>query len=75
MPARTSVTKTSPVGEECIPILRSGRDCSSPSIPRSRTNDRTLRRSGGVPSSSLQMNTMMSAYGPLVMKVFAPLRM
>ena len=43
-------------------------------MPRSSTNDSTLRSVGRcLPSSSLQMNTIVSAYGPLVMNVFEPL--
>ena len=42
-------------------------------MPESRMNDRILRSSGGLPSSSLQMKTIVSAYGPLVMNVFEPL--
>ena len=72
-PARTSVRNSSPVGDECIPILRNGFDCSRPGMPESRTNDRILRSAGGLPSSSLQMKTMVSAYGPFVMNVFEPL--
>ena len=71
-PTRTSLRNSSPVGDECIPILRSGFDCSRPGIPRSSTNVRILRSAGGLPSSSLQMKTIVSAYGPLVMKVFEP---
>ena len=56
-----------------MPILRSGLDCSRPGMPWSSTNDRILRSAGGLPSSSLQMNTIVSAYGPLVMNVFDPL--
>ena len=63
-----------PVGDECSPILRSGFDCSSPGMPLSSTNCTTLRSSGGLPSSSLQMNTIVSAYGPFVMNVFEPFR-
>ena len=44
--------------------------CSKPGIPLSSTNDRILRSAGGFPSSSLQMKTVVSAYGPLVMNVF-----
>ena len=73
LPTRTSVRNSSPVGDECMPILRSGFDCSRPGMPLSSTNDRILRSSGGLPSSSLQMNTIVSAYGPLVMNVFEPL--
>ena len=62
-----------PVGDECSPILRSGFDCSRPGIPLSSTNCTTLRSAGALPSSSLQMNTIVSAYGPLVMKVLEPL--
>ncbi len=59
-----------------MPILRNGLDCSNPGMPRSSTNDSTLRCSRGVvPSSSLQMNTVVSAYGPLVMNVFEPFKM
>src|SRR5215211_4374666 len=74
IPTRTSVRNSWPVGDECIPIFRSGFDCSRPGMPRSRTKLSTLRSAGGLPSSSLQMKTMVSAYGPLVMKVFDPLR-
>ena len=42
-------------------------------MPVSSTKDRILRSAGGLPSSSLQMNTIVSAYGPLVMNVFEPL--
>ena len=62
-----------PVGDECRPILRSGFDCSRPGMPLSSTNCTTLRSAGALPSSSLQMNTIVSAYGPLVMNVFEPL--
>jgi hypothetical protein len=55
-----------------MPILRMGFDCVSPAIPRSRTKLSTLRCFGSAPSSSLQMKTMVSAYGPLVMKVLLP---
>ncbi len=58
-----------------MPILRNGFDCSKPGMPRSRTNDSTLRSSGAEPSSSLQMNTVVSAKGPFVMKVFEPFKM
>ena len=58
-----------------MPILRNGGDCSRPGMPRSRTNETILRSSAGLPSSSLQMNTMVSAYGPLVMNVLEPFRM
>ena len=34
-------------------------------MPLSSTNERILRSSGGLPSSSLQMNTIVSAYGPV----------
>ena len=61
-----------PVGDECRPILRNGFDCSRPGMPVSSTNCTTLRSAGGLPSSSLQMNTIVSAYGPFVMKVFEP---
>ncbi len=62
-PTRTSERNSSPVGELCIPILRSGFDCSSPGIPLSSTKLRILRWSAGTsaPSSSLQMNTIVSA--------------
>ena len=45
--------------------------------PACRGRERTTppcARSGGLPSSSLQMNTIVSAYGPLVMNVLDPLR-
>ena len=61
LPTRTSVRNSSPVGEECMPILRSGLLCSKPGMPLSRTKLRILRSSGGLPSSSLQMNTVVSA--------------
>ena len=60
-PTRTSSRKSSPVGELCMPIFRSGLDCTRPGMPESRTNERILRSAGGLPSSSLQMNTMVSA--------------
>ena len=41
-------------------------------MPLSSTNCTTLRSAGALPSSSLQMNTIVSAYGPLVMNVFEP---
>ena len=44
-----------------MPILRSGLLCSKPGIPLSRMKLRILRSSGGFPSSSLQMNTVVSA--------------
>ena len=72
-PTRTSSRNNMPVGDECKPILRSGFDCSSPGIPLSSTNCTTLRSPGSLPSSSLQMNTIVSAYGPFVMNVFEPL--
>ena len=75
LPQRTSSRNNMPVGELCRPILRSGFDCSRPGMPESRTNCNTVRSSGGLPSSSLQMNTIVSAYGPLVMNVFEPFRM
>ena len=55
LPTRTSVRKSSPVGEECRPILRNGLDCSSPGMPRSRMKVSTGRWRSGVslPSSSL----------------------
>ena len=75
IPTRTSVRNSSPVGDEWRPILRNGGVCSKPGIPLSRMNDNTLRSRGGVTaSSSLQMNTVVSANGPLVMNVFEPLR-
>ena len=55
------VRNSSPVGDECMPILRSGFDCSRPGIPESSTNERILRSAGGLPSSSLQMKTIVSA--------------
>ncbi len=61
MPTRTSVRNSSPVGDECMPILRSGLDCSRPGMPESSTKLRILRSAGGLPSSSLQMNTIVSA--------------
>ncbi len=75
MPTRTSSRNNSPVGDECIPILRSGLLWVRPGIPESSTKVSTLRSAGSLPSSSLQMNTMVSAYGPLVMNVLEPLRM
>ena len=42
-------------------------------MPVSSTNGSILRSAGGLPSSSLQMKTIVSAYGPLVMNVFEPL--
>ena len=56
-----------------MPILRIGLVCSKPGIPLSSTKLRILRSAGGLPSSSLQMKTVVSAYGPLVMNVFEPL--
>ena len=54
--------------------MRNGGDCSNPDMPRSRTNDSTRRsRAGVIPSSSLQMKTVVSAYGPFVMNVLEPL--
>ena len=55
LPTRTSVRKSSPVGEECRPILRSGLDCSRPGVPASRMKVSTGRSRIGVsePSSSL----------------------
>ena len=44
-----------------MPIFLSGFDCSSPGMPESRTKLSTLRSAGGLPSSSLQMNTIVSA--------------
>ncbi len=73
-PTRTSSRNNIPVGDECRPILRSGFDCSNPGMPLSRTNCTTLRSAGALPSSSLQMNTIVSAYGPFVMNVFEPFR-
>ena len=73
MPTRTSSRNSWPVGLEWMPILRSGLDCSRPGMPESSTNCTTLRSAGGLPSSSLQMNTIVSAWGPLVMKVLEPL--
>jgi hypothetical protein len=49
------------VGEECIPIFLSGLDCSNPAVPESRMKLTILRSAGGFPSSSLQMNTIVSA--------------
>ena len=72
-PTRTSSRNSMPVGDEWRPILRSGFDCSSPGIPLSSTNCTTLRSAGALPSSSLQMNRIVSAYGPFVMNVFEPL--
>ena len=60
-PTRTSDRNSSPVGDECRPIFRSGFDCSSPGIPRSSTNVSTFRSGHSLPSSSLQMNTIVSA--------------
>ena len=60
-PTRTSVRNSSPVGELCIPIFLSGFDCSRPGVPESRMKLRILRSAGGLPSSSLQMNTIVSA--------------
>jgi len=60
--ARTSSRKSSPVGEECRPILRSGFDCVRPGIPLSSTNVSTLRFFASTPgSSSLQMKITTSA--------------
>ena len=62
------------MGELCRPIFFSGFDCVSPFIPLSRTKLSTLRFAGSTSgSSSLQMKTMVSAYGPLVMNVLLPL--
>ncbi len=74
LPTRTSSRNSSPVGDECMPILRSGFDCVRPGMPLSRMKLRILRSrvSAPSPSSSLQMNTIVSAYGPLVMKVLLP---
>ena len=44
-----------------MPIFRSGLDCSSPGMPWSSTKLSILRSAGGLPSSSLQMNTIVSA--------------
>ena len=41
-------------------------------MPRSRMKLSTFRCFGSVPSSSLQMKTMVSANGPLVMNVLLP---
>ena len=60
-PTRTSSRKSSPVGEPWSPILRSGLLCVRPGIPLSRTKLRTLRSFGSLPSSSLQMKTIVSA--------------
>ena len=60
-PTRTSSRNSSPVGELCMPILRRGLDCTSPGMPVSSTKDRILRSAGGLPSSSLQMKTIVSA--------------
>src|SRR4051794_13548155 len=73
LPTRTSVRNSIPVGDECIPILRIGPVCSKPGMPLSSTKLRILRSAGGLPSSSLQMKTVVSAYGPFVMNVFDPL--
>jgi hypothetical protein len=73
LPARTSERKSSPVGELWSPILRIGFDCTRPDMPRSRTKCRIFRSWGSTPgSSSLQMKTIVSAYGPFVMKVLLP---
>ena len=61
MPTRTSVRNSSPVGEECMPILRSGLRLLEAGMPESSTKRSTLRSAGGLPSSSLQMNTIVSA--------------
>ncbi len=55
LPTRTSVRKSSPVGDEWRPILEKGLDCSRPAIPFSRMNVSTVRSRIGVsePSSSL----------------------
>ena len=74
MPTRTSERKSIPVGDECIPILRIGLVCSKPSMPLSSTKERILRSEGGLPSSSLQIKTVVSAYGPFVINVFEPFR-
>jgi hypothetical protein len=64
-----------PVGDECSPIFRNGLLCSSPGMPLSSTNWNTLRsRGSSSPSSSLQMKTIVSAYGPFVMNVFDPFK-
>ena len=60
-PTRTSSRNNMPVGDECSPILRNGFDCSRPGMPVSSTNCTTLRSAGSLPSSSLQMNTIVSA--------------
>jgi hypothetical protein len=70
---KTSSRKSSPVGEEWRPIFRSGFDCTRPGMPFSRTKLSTFRCFGSVaPSSSLQMKTIVSAYGPFVMNVLLP---
>ncbi len=62
IPQATSVAKSSPVGEECRPILRIGLLCVSPGMPLSSTKFRILRSFGSTPgSSSLQMKTIVSA--------------
>ena len=62
MPTRTSERKSSPVGEECMPILRMRPVCSKPGMPRSSTKFRILRSRMSTPgSSSLQMKTVVSA--------------
>ena len=55
------------------PSCASASVCSKPGMPLSSTKLRILRSAGGLPSSSLQMKTVVSAYGPFVMKVFEPL--
>jgi len=60
------------VGEEWRPIFSIGLERVSPGRSLSRTKVRTFRSRGSLPSSSLQMKTMVSAYGPLVMKVLLP---
>ncbi len=62
LPARTLSRNSSPVGEECMPILRSAFDWVSPSMPLSRMKLTTCRSRGSFsPRSSLQMNTIVSA--------------
>ncbi len=48
LPTRTSERNSSPVGEECMPILRSGLDCSRPGMPASRTKRQHLALGGRV---------------------------
>ncbi len=61
-PTLTSCRKSSPVGDEWTPILRMGFDWTSPSMPLSSTKFITFQSLRSTPSSSsLQMNTMVSA--------------